>query len=238
MRTALATFVRPNDERLRFIRQLGVEDVIQWGATFGAPSGTRESEIDAGELLAMKRQIESHGMRLYAVETLPAPWYGRIITGGEGAAEQIVHFQNTIRAVAAAGVPILGYNWFLHGVWRTSFTAELRGGARGTAFDIAHTQDAGLTHGVVFDEKRFWENYTRFLEAVIPVAVEGRPAQPLPGQPVRVPVVRDGRYDVELWNTFTGAVEARLSINSSANLLTVPLPEIRNDLALKCIHHE
>jgi hypothetical protein len=68
--------------------------------------------------------------------------------------------------------------------------------------------------------------------------VEGRPAQPLSGQSVKAPVVHDGRYDVELWNTFTGAVESRLSINSSANLLTVPLPEITHDLALKCIRHE
>jgi hypothetical protein len=50
--------------------------------------------------------------------------------------------------------------------------------------------------------------------------------------------VRDGRYDVELWNTFTGAVQARLTLESSGNLLAVPLPEITNDLALKCIRHE
>ena len=168
MRTALATFVKPSDERLRFIRQLGVEDVILWGTTFGAPSGTRADEIDAGELAVMKRQIEAHGLRLFGVETLPAQWYDRIIM--EGSAEQLAHFQNSIRAVAAAGVRVLGYNWFLHGVWRTSFTAELRGGARGTAFDLEHTREAGLTHGRVFSEDDFWRNYARFLEAVLPVA--------------------------------------------------------------------
>ncbi len=172
MRTALATFVRPSDDRLRFIRQLGVDDLILWGTTFGAPSGTREFEIDADELRSMRRQIEDHGLRLYAVETLPAPWYDRIITGAPGAVTQIEHFQNSIRAVAAAGVPVLGYNWFLHGVWRTSFTAELRGGARGTAFDLEHTKDAELTHGREFQESEFWANYARFLEAVIPVAEE------------------------------------------------------------------
>ncbi|MGD0774782.1 MAG: hypothetical protein ABSC05_18355 [Candidatus Solibacter sp.] len=67
---------------------------------------------------------------------------------------------------------------------------------------------------------------------------QGRTAQPLSGQSIKLPVVRDGRYDVELWNTFTGAVQARLTLESSGNLLAVPLPEITNDLALKCIRHE
>ncbi len=67
---------------------------------------------------------------------------------------------------------------------------------------------------------------------------EGRPLQPLSGQSIRLPVVRDGRYTVELWNTFTGVAESKRSIDSSGNLLTVPLPEIKNDLAIKCILHE
>jgi mannonate dehydratase len=170
MRTAIATFVRPAEDRLRFIRQLGVRDVILWGTTFGEPTGTRRDEIDAGELSEMRRQIEAHGHRLFAVETLPAPWYDRIITGAEGWREQIAHFQNSIRAVAAAGVPVLGYNWVLHGVWRTSYTAELRGGARGTAFHADDVRNLGLTHGREFVEADFWRNYERFLEAVLPVA--------------------------------------------------------------------
>jgi len=31
MRVATATFVTPTDERLRFIRQMGVTDIILWG---------------------------------------------------------------------------------------------------------------------------------------------------------------------------------------------------------------
>ena len=34
MRTALAMFYPPEKERLRFARQIGVEDVIIWGNTF------------------------------------------------------------------------------------------------------------------------------------------------------------------------------------------------------------
>lgn len=170
MRPALAAFVPPDAGRLRFIRQLGVEDLILWGTTFGAASGTREHELDAGELKLLKRQAGEQGLEVFAVETLPAHWYHEIITGSEGARRQIEHFQNSIRALAAAGIQVLGYNWFLHGVWRTTMTQPLRGGALGTAFDLAEAAEIPPTHGRVFAEHEFWRHYELFLEAVLPVA--------------------------------------------------------------------
>lgn len=170
MRTALATFAPLTEDRLRFMRQLGVEDTIIWGTTFGAASGTREHELDADELLAMRALANRHGLRVFAVETLPAHWYNHIILGDEGRGGQIAHFQNSIRAMAKAGIPVLGYNWFLHGVWRTTHTAELRGGALGTAFDESEAAALPLTHGREFSEAEFWKSYERFLDAVLPVA--------------------------------------------------------------------
>lgn len=133
MRVALATFVRPSPERLRFIKQLGVDDVILWGTTFGQASDTSEDELRLEELSELRDQIEGAGLRLFAIETLPAHFYDKIMLGEEGRDKQIEHFQNSIRATGRAGIPILGYNWILSGVWRTSFVKELRGGARGTA---------------------------------------------------------------------------------------------------------
>lgn len=170
MRPAIAVFVPPSDEQLRFIRHLGVNDVILWGTTFGDASRTREDELDAEELLAFRRQAESNGLSVFAVETLPSHWYNEIILGSAGAPRQLEHFCNSIRALARAGITTLGYNWFLHGVWRTSMTAPLRGGASGTAFDAAELQAAPLTHGREYDEEFFWSNYSRFLEHVLPVA--------------------------------------------------------------------
>ena len=61
MRIALATFAMPTPERLRFIRQLGVDDVIVWGTTFGPASGTPDHELCAETLLALRAQIEAAG---------------------------------------------------------------------------------------------------------------------------------------------------------------------------------
>jgi mannonate dehydratase len=107
---------------------------------------------------------------VFGVEALPAHWYNHIILGNTGCEQQIAHFQNSIRAVGRAGIPLLGYNWFLHGVWRAAQMAELRGGALGTAFRVADTAGVALTHGYDFEEEAFWANYRRFLEAVLPVA--------------------------------------------------------------------
>jgi mannonate dehydratase len=170
MRPAIAAFVPPDDARLRFIRQLGVEDLLLWATTYGEVSGAGEGELDADTLLGFRRQAESHGLRIFGVETLPAHWYNEIILGSPGAARQIDHFKNSIRALAKAGIHVLGYNWFLHGVWRTSMTRPLRGGALGTAFDAEEAAKAPLTHGERFSEELFWSNYERFLREVIPVA--------------------------------------------------------------------
>lgn len=168
MRVALATFMPPSAERLRFIKQLGVDDVIIWGTTFGAASQSSEYELNTQNLLELRTRIEDAGLRLFAVETLPAHWYNEIVLGSEGGDQQIRHFQNSIRAAARAGIPVLGYCWNVHGVWRTAL-AELRGGARGTAFDLA-VADTQWTHGREYKDEELWKNYEHFLKAVLPVA--------------------------------------------------------------------
>ena len=43
----------------------------------------------------------------------------------------------TIRAVGAAGIPVLGYHFMPNSVWRTERMAPGRGGAGCTQFDMA-----------------------------------------------------------------------------------------------------
>lgn len=64
--------------------------------------------------------------------------------------------------------------------------------------------------------------------------VEGRSSQTLSGQSIEVPVFRDGTFAVELWNTFSGAVDSTLSLTATNGKLTVPLPDVQKDIALKC----
>ena len=59
-----------------------------------------------------------------------------------------------------------------NGVWRSSTTKRIRGGAETSEIDMAQLERAPLTHGRTFDEQSLWENYERFLSAILPVAEE------------------------------------------------------------------
>ena len=64
MRVATATFVTPTDERLRFIRQMGVTDIILWGTTFRSPRNPGGGAVSFKELVALRNQAEAHGLRV------------------------------------------------------------------------------------------------------------------------------------------------------------------------------
>ena len=87
-----------------------------------------------------------------------------------GRDEQIEHMQATIRNMGRAGIPILGYHWMPNAVWRTPEPAVLRGGARGTRFNLAEHDPEQLTHDRVYGEDEMWANYEYYLERLLPVA--------------------------------------------------------------------
>lgn len=172
MRVALATFVSPAEERLRFIQQMGVRDIILWGTTFRSPRRPGGGAVSFKELIALRKQAESHGLRVFGVETLPLESYDKLIFGEEGREQQVLHYIETIRNIGRAGIPVLGYNWMPQGVWRTNLHVPLRGGASSTGFALAEAQCAPLIRGRIFEEEECWANYAWFLERVLPVAEE------------------------------------------------------------------
>ena len=92
--------------------------------------------------------------------------------GLPGRDEQIAHMQTTIRNMGRAGIPILGYHWMPNSVWRTPEMAVLRGGARGTRFNLAEHDPNQLTHGRIYSEDEMWANYEYYLARILPVAEE------------------------------------------------------------------
>ncbi|NJN84802.1 MAG: hypothetical protein HC802_22610 [Caldilineaceae bacterium] len=70
------------------------------------------------------------------------------------------------------GIPILGYHWMPNSVWRTPEPATLRGGAKGTRFNLAEHDPNQLTHARVYSAEEMWENYVYYMSAILPVAEE------------------------------------------------------------------
>lgn len=177
MRFGLGTFMDPHPARLRFIKQLGVDDILLnlWGSVeAGYPNlpltGTEEWAFE--NLVQLRNRIEDADLRLNAIENLPPSFYDHVILGGERQEEQLEHVKNTVRNLGRAGIPRLGYNWMPNGVWRSSTTKRIRGGAETSAVDIAALQDTPRTHDRMYTEAELWANYERFLEEVLPVAEE------------------------------------------------------------------
>jgi mannonate dehydratase len=167
MRVALGQFNEATDERLRFAKQMGVGGVLL--NTARLPGEKRWEFLD---LVSLRSKVEDYGLRLEALENVPLKFFDKAMLGAPGADEQIENYQETIRNVGRAGIPILGYHWMPNSVWRTSSTTPGRGGARVTSFDLELARNAPLSHGRVYGEDEMWRNYERFIKAVLPVAEE------------------------------------------------------------------
>ncbi len=184
MRVAVGQFHRPDPEILRFAAQLGVE-----GVQLNTPllPGLRRWEVD--DLVALRREVESYGLRVEALENVPRSFYDQVMLGGPERDLQLENLQATVRHVGEAGIPILGYHFTPSFVWRTTFDAPGRGGAKVTAFDLAraqqdryvmvykvdptvgaHTSTRYDLSDPPVDEHDMWHNYETFLSALLPEA--------------------------------------------------------------------
>jgi len=171
MRIAIGQFNEPSYEKLQFAKQLGVSGVL-----LNTPRLPGEHQWEYDDLAKLRDVIDGYGLRLEALENTPVKFYVDAMLAGPERDGQIEHYQNTIRNVGRAGIPILGYHWMPNSVWRTQDSPRVigRGGARVTVFDmeLAGPRDAKLSHGRVYSADEMWANYEYFIKAIIPVAEE------------------------------------------------------------------
>ncbi len=176
MRVAIGQFSELSHERLTFASQLGASGVL-----LNTPVLPGTERWEAADLLWLRKRCEDHGLRLEAIENTPVSFYDKAMLGLPGRDEQIENYQATIRNLGQAGIPLLGYHWMPNGVWRTSNTTVGRGGALVTSFDLSRAADHPLVYGVkehpltegrTFTADEMWQNYTYFMNAVVPVAEE------------------------------------------------------------------
>ncbi len=155
-----------------------------WGhATNGSAMWTYE------ELMEIKRHIESHGLTWEAIENFdPAHWHD-VLLDGPKRAEQMENLKETIRNVGRAGIPIIGYNFSLAGVWGWTKGPFGRGEAVSVRYDeSAIEKDKPIPNGMVWNmvydpdappghvssvsSAELWERFENFLQEIIPVAEE------------------------------------------------------------------
>ena len=195
-----------NDEHYRFAKQCGATHIVAHLVDYfgheknskgnaNQPIGKVEGWGPAGngklwslkELLKVKKEINSHGLELEAIENFdPALWYD-ILLDGPKKEEQMELVKEQIRIVGKAGIPVFGYNFSLAGVAGRTVGAYARGGAEsvgmegnveeipipnGMVWNMVYDEDApeGTVPRISHDE--LWARLQYFLDNIIPVAEE------------------------------------------------------------------
>ncbi len=126
IRVAVGQFHDLTEERLRFAAQIGAT-----GLQMNNPSLPGDTRWEEHDVRALVEKVEAAGLKFEAIENVPTHFYHKAMMGLEGRDEQIENYQATIRAVARAGIPVLGYHFMPNSVWSTDRQAVTRGGAHG-----------------------------------------------------------------------------------------------------------
>ncbi len=188
IRVAVGQFHELTEERLRFAAQIGAT-----GLQMNNPTLPGDSRWEQKDVRALVDKVAAAGLKFEAIENVPTHFYHKAMMGLEGRDEQIENYQATIRAVARAGIPVLGLHFMPNSVWTTDRAGATRGGAVARKFDMA-VVEANIDNlellrsfmpttlgrassmplfgkdGPLITEEQMWANYEYFMKAVLPVA--------------------------------------------------------------------
>ena len=120
-------------ENLRFARQAGATHVVAHLVDYFSAGPRIPSSVSRSsgwgptdrvgkpwtleEIQRIKSTVEAEGLTLHAIENLdPGHWYDVLLDGPQRD-EQLEQVLESIRLLGEAGVPCLGYNFSLAGVW-------------------------------------------------------------------------------------------------------------------------
>jgi len=137
------------------------------------------------QLRKIRSLIESEGLVWHAIENFdPAHWYD-VLLGGPKKEVQLQHLCEMIEAVGAVGVPVIGYNFSLAGVYGRSSGEWARGGARAVGM-VGSVDQEPMPDGMIWnmrckaagkssalttvDAGVLWQRLEDFLAACLPVA--------------------------------------------------------------------
>jgi mannonate dehydratase len=194
-------------EHLRFARQCGATHIVvhlvdyfhQTGKNADQPTdggrgngwgvaGDPERLWTREELEEIKALIEAEGLIWHAVENFdPAHWYD-VLLDGPKKAQQLEGLKQMIRTLGEVGIPVMGYNFSLAGVYGRAHGTWARGGAGGGGMTGEVDQEPmldGMVWNMTFDEQatgtavrtqishqELWQRLECFLKEVVPVAEE------------------------------------------------------------------
>jgi mannonate dehydratase len=142
-------------------------------------------------LRELKEMINAEGLELLALENFaPEHWYD-VLLDGPRRREQMEHLKQIVRTMGRVGIPIMGYNFSIAGVWGRVEGPFARGGAVSVGYENPPQPPipAGMVWNMVYDPERYaadnpqetvapvshdelWRRFAAFLDEMLPVAEE------------------------------------------------------------------
>jgi mannonate dehydratase len=139
----------------------------------------------------LKTMINAEGLELAALENFaPLHWYDVLLDGPQRD-RQMEHLKRIVRDLGKLGIPVMGYNFSIAGVWGRVEGPFARGGARSVGYEDPEQPPIplGMVWNMVYDPELFdaagqhgtlppvspqeiWVRYQAFLDEMIPVAEE------------------------------------------------------------------
>lgn len=193
-----------SEDGAQFARQLGVEDVVVHLTDYarnagnaaylaGEAVGPNNGDcIDAplwsyDQMAAIVAMLGRHGLRVAAIENISPNFWSDVLLDGPKRGAQIEDIKRLIQDAGRAGIPVIGYNFSLAGVWGWRRRRLARGGAITAVFDIdSFEAQQPIPDGMVgnmryraevpgaapvrADDDTLWDRLAGFLQEVAPVA--------------------------------------------------------------------
>jgi mannonate dehydratase len=160
----------------------GTDENRHWGVTHGQ-LWTEE------ELRDLKQAINAEGLELEAIENLDPAFWHDVLLDGPKKPDQLEGLKTLIRRLGKVGIPTLGYNFSIAGVWGHVEGNYARGEAvsvgflgpdgpeetpipNGHVWNMAYDPHAPGGHIGTVTSEELWQRLEDFLMELVPIAEE------------------------------------------------------------------
>jgi mannonate dehydratase len=157
----------PNPDEIAFLKNTGVEYVSVW-------TGVRDNNYDF--MIQTRRRFEAHNIQVYNIGILDLHCDPTMVLGLPGFDQKIEQYKQYLANLGRAGIHYTTYAHISNikggqvpGFYQTGVGATPRG-APTREFDLEAAKRLPLSFGRVYQADEIWKTFTRFIQAVIPVA--------------------------------------------------------------------
>ena len=195
-----------SEDGARFASQLGVTDVVIHFNDYSAgPDGKpylREGAVgpilrdcqnvvpwDYQRMADTVAMLARYGLRVAALENFSPAFWSDILLDGPNRLPQMEGLKRLVRDAGKAGIPVIGYNFSIAGVWGWKKRPVARGGATTVVLDLTDEElSSPMPDGMIWnmryrdavpgaapvtvEEDELWERFTWYLQELVPVAEE------------------------------------------------------------------